>query len=430
MRARIVIVGGGVIGISIALHAARRTDPLREPVMLLERDGVGTSPSSCASAVLGQFFGSSHASGMARDSLRYYQGLEGRTGRSMGFLQTGVLTLAKRHDAHHLRRMRELVEMQDSIGIQVECVGAERIRELFPGIEIPDDALAAWEPTAACLDPHLALESLSTLARNRGAVIRPGNRVESLLIEGGSIVGVVANGGRIDCDQAVLSAGPWTNQLLAFAGVELPLEGVLAEHFYLAGDEDSIEEMCAENAMSLASPEGSGATGWFSREAMHAGSTEDDFEDRFGVDGSQLRTAHPVLTDPSTGFFVRCDPLHGRISVGRRGGEFKLVEVPDNFDASVNPEFKRWAREALEARLPHYSNVADVGAECGMFTRTPNNMPVIGPIPAVKGLYVAAGFSGHSFTMAPSVGEGMAQMLMGEPSSAFDPEYYSPSRYL
>lgn len=431
MRARIVIIGGGVIGVSVALHAARRTDPLKEPVMVIERDHVGTSPSSCSAAVLGQFYGSKQASGMARDSLRYYQGIESKTGRNLGFLKTGVLTLAKGLDERTLQRMRDLIEMQSSIGIRVQCVDADEIRKLFPGIVVPDEQIAAWEPEAGCLDPHKAIESLASLARSRGAVIREGNSIEDIVVEGGRVVGVETSEGLVECEQVVITAGPWSKFILAKLGIELPLQSVLAERFYCASTEDeSLEEVCHESTLSLAGPEASGATGWYSRDAITGAPEDGDIEGDPSTMTPNIKTAHPVLTDPETGFYVRCDPLHGRVSVGQRGGDFIPVEDPDSYDPSVGAAFSSWAREVLVSRLPCYADLPDVGVESGLFTRTPDNQPVLGRVPKVEGLYIACAFSGHSFTMAPSVGEGMAQVLLGEPVSAFDEDFYSAERFL
>ena len=429
MRARIVIVGGGVVGISIALHAARRTDPLTEPVMLLERGGLGEGPSSRSAAVLGQFYGSTHSSGMARDSLRYYKGLEEKTGRSLGFLTTGVLTLGKSRSEHDRKRMAELVEMQESIGVDVECVDADGIRELFPGIQIEDDAFGAWEPGAGCLDPQRTVEALSTLARNRGAVIRPGVKVESIVVEGGKVVGVETSDGRVDCEQVVVATGPWSKGLLAPLGLELPLRGMRGELAFLGSTVDLPEEVLAENTLTMAGPEASGATGWYSRDMLSMAQEDDAIEEHGITDG--LRVAHPVLTDPETGFYVRCDPLHSRVCIGRRGMDvFEEIADPDAFDPAVRPGFMAWARESVVSRLPEYKDTPNVGAESGLFTMSPDNRPVLGGFDQVGGLFVACAFSGHSFALAPSVGEGIAQMLMGEPVSALETEVYSPMRYL
>jgi sarcosine oxidase subunit beta len=430
MRAKTVIVGGGVIGISIALHTARRTDPLKEPVMLLERDGVGEGPSSRSAAVLGQFYGSTHSCGMARDSLRYYNGLEEKTGRSLGYLTTGVLTLSKSRSEHDRQRLAELVEMQSSIGVDMECVGAARIRTLFPGIELEDDAFGAWEPGAGCLDPQRTVDALGTLARNRGAVIRSGVTVQSIIVKDGRVVGIETADGQIDCEQVVIAGGPWTKQLLEPLGVDLPLRGMRAELAYIGSTIETSEKVLRESVVSMAGPEASGATGWYSRDMVSMVEEGESIEEK-KREPTGLRVAHPVLTDPERGFYVRCDPFHNRVSIGRRGTDvFEEVSDIDNFDPTVSAEFMAWARESVVSRLPEYADIPNVGAEAGLFTLSPDNRPILGSLESFEGLYVACAFSGHSFALAPSVGEGMAQMLMGEPVSAFEPEVYTPSRYL
>lgn len=432
MRARIVIVGGGVVGLSIALHAARRTDPLKEPVMLLEGDDIGAGPSSRSGGVLGQFYGSSNTAGMARDSLRYYRGIEDKTGRSLGFVATGVLTLAKDRTPKGLAKLRELVDMQDSIGIDVRCVDAEEMRGLIDGLQVPDDALGAWEPSAGCLDPERTLEALCQLARNRGAIIRARTPVKRIVTEGGRVVGVETTNGIIECEQVVVAAGPWTRSLLQPLGVNLPIRGVRAELGFLACTEEALEHAVEmEGSIAVAGPESSGATSYYARDGLGdmdlAGATEQNSEEQ----GPLPKAAHPVLTDPEQGFYVRCDPLNGRAVVGRRGHTgFLEVKDPNNMPEFVGEDFCEWARSKVESRLPFYSDVHEVGSECGLFTMSPDNQPLLGACSAVDGLYVATAFSGHSFTLAPSVGEGMAQMLMGEPVSAFETEIFSPQRYL
>lgn len=431
MRARTVIVGGGVVGISIALHTSRRTDPLKEPVMLLTRGDLGSGPSAKSGAVLGQFYGTRNTAGMARDSLRYYCGIEDNTGRSLGFIRTGVLTLAKRRTPEGLAKLRELIHMQDSIGIDVLCVDAQEMRELVRGIEIPDDALGAWEPTAGCLDPQRSIQALTTLARNRGSVIRANTPVSRILTRDGKVVGVETDEGEIQCQQVVVAAGPWTNCLLNPLGVDLPIQGVRAELGYMACTEDAPEPADIESQFVVAGVEASGATTFFTGDPLSSRVSEHDLGANPGEAPNAGKAAHPVITDPEQGFYARCDPLHRRVIVGRRGrAGFEHVEDPDNFSGTVGEGFSEWAREMLESRMPQYEEVHDVGAECGLFTMSPDNQPLLGACDAVEGLFVATAFSGHSFTFAPSVGEGLAQMLTGEPVSAFETEVFSPQRYL
>jgi glycine/D-amino acid oxidase-like deaminating enzyme len=104
------------------------------------------------------------------------------------------------------------------------------------------------------------------------------------------------------------------------------------------------------------------------------------------------------------------------------------IEDPDALDESVSAEFRSWSRARLESRIPAYRDRSDVGALVGMYTLSPDAQALIGPV-EVPGLLVVSGFSGHGFKLAPSIGEGVAQMLWGEPVSAFDVEFFSPDRF-
>ena len=130
MKAHVVVVGGGVMGTSIALHAAQRSDPLREPVLLLERTALGAGSSGRSGAILRTQYSERVLAAMARDSLRFYASFERRTARSIGFIQSGVLTLAGGEDP----AMREVIErniaMIASIGVDMRRLDAQAIRAL------------------------------------------------------------------------------------------------------------------------------------------------------------------------------------------------------------------------------------------------------------------------------------------------------------
>src|SRR6185436_5580837 len=91
--------------------------------------------------------------------------------------------------------------------------------------------------------------------------------------------------------------------------------------------------------------------------------------------------------------------------------------------------FRRWARGALESRLPIYKQQRDVDAQAAWYTLTPDAQALIGPCPGVDNLFVVSGFSGHGFKLAPSIGAGVTQMLFGEPVGAFDANFFAPSRF-
>jgi glycine/D-amino acid oxidase-like deaminating enzyme len=105
------------------------------------------------------------------------------------------------------------------------------------------------------------------------------------------------------------------------------------------------------------------------------------------------------------------------------------IPNPDELDERVSREFSAWARASLEARLPIYAKEQDSGAEVGLYTLTPDAQALIGRPRAWRGLVVVTGFSGHGFKLAPSVGEGVAQLVLGETVTAFDEAFFAPDRF-
>jgi len=157
----------------------------------------------------------------------------------------------------------------------------------------------------------------------------------------------------------------------------------------------------------------------------------DSVLDRFRLSAERLpQPAHPVLLDLERGFYTRCEGHARRTRVGRMDhSQDATVTDPDHLDERVEPEFARWARTELEARLPIYRVEPDVGSIVGLYTLTPDAQAAIGPWPGIEGLFVVTGFSGHGFKLAPSVGEGVAQMLANEPVTAFDAAFFAPERF-
>lgn len=424
MKARTVVIGGGVVGLSTALHVARKTDPLREPVVLLESGVIGEGSDALSGAILSQYAERPDQGGMARDSLRFYRALEERTARSLGILPSGVLRLVG--DAGG-EQPGAAVELLRGLGVDIEQADARRMRELFPGISVADDEVGTWEPGGGCLDPQRCLDVLATLARDAGAVIRQGTRALEVLVDEGRVCGVRTAEGEIRCESVVVASGSATHALLRPLGIELPLDFLRSDHCYMAGCDEK-GEGALDAAALAAGPEASGATGYFPGGFIDDGGTPELHEDEGDEPGTVA--AHPVLIDPGQGFYVRCDPLNARVTVGRRGGDgYPEVSEPAAFDAALDREFLGWAREVLEHRMPGYADVHEIGAGARLVTRAQDREPVLGRFAAVEGLFTACALAGRAFLLAPSVGEGMAQLILGEPNSAFETERYSPSRF-
>ncbi|MAF64970.1 MAG: hypothetical protein CMJ84_04830 [Planctomycetes bacterium] len=427
LRASTVVVGGGITGISIAAHAARRFEPLREPVMVLERDRLASGSTGSSDGTLRQYYSSPVTAGMARDSLRVYAGFEDRVGRAIGFQRCGVLTISASAGAEDRKALQQNLRNLVELGIEAREGDAAAMRELIGGIEVGEDALGVFEPGAGFVDPRATVEAMAALARSTGATIRCGSEVEAVLIEGGRVRGVRTAEATVECERVVIAAGGWSAELLSRVGIELPLKAMrVPQHFVSTlGVPEDLEE-CEHDTLATGSIEASGATRFYDSEACELvaaavgqGSTD-----------AVRRAAHPVLLDQELGFYARCEPCTGRTRVGRLGYEgWEETERPADLAAECDESFARWAREVLTRRIPAYAESRDEDSTPWCCTLTPDSQAVLGPVGDIEGLFVASGFSGHGFQLAPAVGEGMAQMLARQPVSAFDPAFFDPRRF-
>jgi glycine/D-amino acid oxidase-like deaminating enzyme len=384
MRARILIVGGGIMGVSIALKSA----PRGGGVVLIERKHLGAGSSGRSGAILRQHYRDAEVAAMARDSLREYAGFEAATGLPLGFRRTGVLTLVGPAQPEWLQRIRENVAMLQGLGIETELVDAARMRALVPGVTVAEGSLGAWEPGGGFVDPNRTLASFAQRARALGAELREGVELLELRVRDGRVLGARTSAGEIEAEQVVVVAGPWTRALFLPLGLELPLKVVRPENSYLGVPEMGVES------------------------------------------GGAARSVHPVLIDLEHGSYARCEPERARTRIGHVDyDDDHVLADPDTLDEAVSPELVRWSRATLAKRLPAYARRPDAGALAAWYTLTPDAQALIGPVPGIAGLFVVSGFSGHGFKLGPSVGEGVSQMLAGEPVRALDPRFFSPTRF-
>ena len=129
-------------------------------------------------------------------------------------------------------------------------------------------------------------------------------------------------------------------------------------------------------------------------------------------------------------FTLRAEPSEDRSRIGRIGlhhGE--SIPGPEALGEGIAPDFETWSRNAVTTRLPIYKDMQAAGGVSSAIVRTPDGLPVVGPVPGIEGLFIVTGFTGNDFHLAPSIGEGMAQMMLEQPVSAFDPAAFAPSRF-
>ena len=303
---------------------------------------------------------------LAWKSLSYFANWREMVGGDCGFVRTGFALVAADDNAARLRRN---VAMMKNIGVEVELCDAAQLRTIDPSADIDDIALAAYEPQSGYADPVATTRSLAAAAQQRGADLVLNSPVASILVERGRASGVrIADGRTLRASAVCIAAGPWTDNLLAPLGVRI---GIKAERAQIA----------------------------FFRRA--------------------LTLSHIAYIDCIAGSYFR---PHGPDLTLAGLGEWRpeVEPSPDDFRETNDPEFIDEVRRRLAHRVPAMKHAAYAQGHAGIYDVSPDSRAVLGKVPGVEGLFVAAGFSGTGFKTSPAVGAAMAELIFNGRSGAID----------
>ena len=378
---RIVIVGGGVVGSSIAWHL--RTGGFEGEVVVVERDPTYRRASSfLAMGGVRQQFGSAANIRLAQHSIRFYERFdtEMRTPDHQPrawFRQRGYLFLANDDNAERFERR---YERQRALGARVERLDVDAIRALVPDLNLDDIRFGVFGPDDGYANPREVLAGFRHAAAAAGATCVAGE-VTRLRVATGRVRGVTLDDGTLlDARAVVNAAGPFAARLAALADLALPVEPV-RQHLF----------RCA----------------------------------------LPYRWPHrfPVVVDPGGVHWRHDDPVApgdpDRIIVART----KLDEPPgERFECDPD----RWTadfRPPLVARLPAFEAAELVEGWAGLYEMTPDHNPLLGEHPELAGFHLANGFSGHGLMMAPATGAALAELLTTGASTGLDISAFDPGRF-
>jgi glycine cleavage system aminomethyltransferase T/glycine/D-amino acid oxidase-like deaminating enzyme len=224
--AKVVVIGGGVAGCSVAYHLAKYG---WKDTVLLERDQLTSGTTWHAAGLVGQLGASSTITRLRKYSLNLYKELEKKTGLSTGLKQNGAITVASTPE-----RLQELLRQATAaqlFDVNVEAVTRERIKELYPVINNSDILGGVYMPEDGQADPVGVTNVLAKAAKMEGAQIFEKTPVQKILVKDKKIVGVQTGFGKIDCEYVVIATGMWSRQIGEDIGVSIPLYP--NEHFYI-----------------------------------------------------------------------------------------------------------------------------------------------------------------------------------------------------
>lgn len=242
-----LIIGGGIIGCSIAYHLAK--NGVRD-VVVLEKSALTEGATWHAAGLVGQLRSSRNTTRMLKRSVAMYDRLEAETGMAFDWKKVGSLRLAA--NAERLLEAKRLATMARSFDLDMQIITAGEAKELFPYIDTRGLAGAAFIPTDGHVDPAGLCQAIATAARQHGAVLRQGVKVVDFTVVGGRITGVTTTDDEYEAQTVILAAGMWSRELGAKLGIRVPACAV--EHQYIV-TEPLPDKSLVENAPTLRDPE-------------------------------------------------------------------------------------------------------------------------------------------------------------------------------
>ncbi|MCB1740164.1 MAG: FAD-dependent oxidoreductase [Gammaproteobacteria bacterium] len=374
-KARVVIIGGGVIGCSVAYHL---TALGWRDVLLLERKQLTSGTTWHAAGLIAQLRATRNMTRLARYSQELYGQLEAETGVATGFRRCGSITVALTDE--RMEELRRSASMARAYEVEIEAIGADEIKRRYPHLRTDDVVGGVWLPRDGQADPGNIALALAKGARQRGAAIHEGVRVDAVHTCPGAdgkprVSGVgyrdqAGEPGRIEAEYVVNCAGMWGREVGRMAGVDVPLQA--CEHFYVVTEAISgLEQL-------------------------------------------------PVLRVPDECTYYKEDA--GKLLVGAFELEAKpwgLDGIPEDFCFDQLPEDLEHFEPILNAAMRRMPVLEHTGIRTffnGPESFTPDDRYLLGEAPGLRNFYIAAGFNSVGIQSAGGAGMALASwMEQGEP---------------
>ncbi len=368
-RAQIVIIGGGVIGTSVAYHLTLLG---RADVLLVEQGQLSCGTTWHAAGLVGQLRATEAGTRLVQYSAGLYERLAAETGLASGFRRCGGVTVARTAD--RMTALRRTAATAEAFGLECELITPAEAAGRFPGLRTDDLAGAIWLPGDGRADPTGLTAALARGARQRGAVIAERTRVTGVIVKGGAVAGVRTDAGDVEAEIVVNCAGQWAKQVGALAGVSVPLHS--AEHFYVVTEQ---------------------------------------------LPG--MRPDTPVLRDPDGYTYFKEEV--GGLAVGGFEPVAKPWVAPEELPYPF--EFRLLAEDwdhfsvLMDSAVHRLPALADTGIKKfynGPESFTPDNQFLLGEAPECRNFFVAAGLNSVGIACAGGTGRALAEWIIeGEPGS-------------
>jgi sarcosine oxidase subunit beta len=358
--AEIVIIGGGIVGTSIAYHLARRGHG--RGVVLLERDTLGSGSTGRSAGGIRSQYSTEINIRFSLESVEFWRHFEEIVGLPVDYHENGYIFLAQTD--HERAQFERNIALQNRLGVPSRLIDPSELQALVPGIRTDDLTAVAYNARDGGAGPHEATQAYATRAREGGVAIRERTAVTAIDVRGDRVHAVETPSDRIETRRVVLAPGPWAAPVGQLAGVELPVQPYRRELF-------------------VSEP----------------------------FDG--LPADMPLVIDLHVGWYVRREGP-GVLMSGAR-------DALPGYDLYVDWAGLPRIATLASHRLPQLSAARFGGkAWAGLYDVSPDDHAIMGPVPPVDGLYCAIGFSGHGFQHSPATGRLMAELLLDGRTTGID----------
>jgi len=361
-HAKVVIVGGGIIGCSIAYHLAKLGF---DDVVLLERKTLTSGTTWHAAGLLAQVRPSENQTRLLEYAAHLYKNIEAETGQSAGFVGKGTIYLALNEARLHF--LKQTIGYAQYLGVSgAKLLTPKEIAERWPLLNIDGVVGGSFMPATGQLNPVDATQAFAKGARMNGGTVIEHAKVLDIIVRDGVVAGVETEHGMIEAGIVVLAGGLWTRDLVAKHGINIPLHA--AEHFYIVSDpipglsQATPSLFCADERAYYKEDAGKLLIGTFEKHAV------------------------PWATDG----------------------------IPEDSEYEILPnDLDRYAEflELASGRVPTLDKVGIRTFFTGPESFTPDGRELMGETPEVRNLYVCAGFNSHGIMAAPGAGKVMAQWI-------------------
>jgi sarcosine oxidase subunit beta len=373
LRPDVLIIGGGVIGCSIAYFLARRGCC---NVVVVERNTIGSGSTAKAAGGIRQQFSSESNVRLSMYSVKFFEHFHERLelppdAGGVDFRQVGYLFLLSTKEA--FTTFERSAAFQQQLGLPVEVLTPEQVGSRWPWLKVSDVVGATYCPTDGYGSPHEVTQAFASYARRQGASFVEGASVSAITRKGGRIMTVETSRGTFSPGMVVGCAGAWSCELGRMAGVDIPVQ--------------PLRRMCFTTEPFDAIP----------HDAPMTIEMQNTFH--FRPEGS--------------GFMLGTSDQH----------------EPYSFNTTVNWEWLNTVVEDAIKRVPLFEQARIHQGWAGLYETTPDHNAILGPIPGVENLLVATGFSGHGFMQSPATGMVISEFILDGQAHTIDVSDLSIGRF-